>query len=268
MSSRKGAEMADPVLFAEERRQSILELVERRRKATVAELCQEFGVSSATIRNDLRELHRCGALVRTHGGAMLQTKTGLEPDSTQKQVQNLEAKRRIAEAALGLVEDGDTILLDTGTTTLELARLLHRRRNLTVVTNDLPIALTLEENQSINVVVMGGVLRRRFHCTTLSESAWSGTLAGLTVDRAFLGANCLSFNKGASTPDLSQAATKRLMVRMATSVVLLCDHSKFERRSFARFAEMEEIDAVVTDRIEPQERKALEAHGIKVLAPD
>jgi len=260
--------MTDRALFAEERRQRILELVERRRKATVAELCREFQVSSATIRNDLRDLHGNGALVRTHGGVMLRSRTGLEPDSIQKQVQNLEAKRRIAEAALGLIEDGDTILLDTGTTTLELARLLHHRRNLTVVTNDLPIALTLEEYESLNVVVMGGVLRRRFHCTMLFGSSWSGVLAGLTVDKGFFGVNCLSFEKGATTPDLRQAETKQLMTRMAVSVILLCDRSKFDHSSFARFAALEEIGTIVTDRIEPQERKALEEHGIEVVVPN
>jgi DeoR family fructose operon transcriptional repressor len=259
--------MADRTLFAEERKQRILELIEKRRKATVAELCREFNVSSATIRNDLRDLHGSGVLVRTHGGAMLRSKTGLEPDSIQKQVRNLEAKRRIAEAALNLIEDGDTILLDTGTTTVELARLLHRRQNLTVVTNDLPIALTIEEFETLNVVVLGGVLRRRFHCTLLSESSWCGTPIGLTVDKAFFGANCLSFDRGATTPDLRQAETKRLMTRMAVSVILLCDRSKFDSSAFARFAALEEIDTIVTDRVEPHERAALEEHGIEVLVP-
>lgn len=259
--------MTEPSLFAEERKQRIAELVVRRRKATVAELCREFRVSGATIRNDLRDLQGTGVLVRTHGGAMVQSKTGLEADSHQKEVCHLEAKRRIAEAAIELVDDGDTILLDTGTTTLELARLLHRRRNLTVVTNDLPVALLLEEHESLTVVVMGGVLRQRFHCTLLSGAAWSGTLAGLTVDKAFLGVNCLSFDKGATTPDLRHAETKTLMARMAVSVILLCDRSKFGVTSFARFAALEDIDTLVTDRIEPKEREALDRRGIAIVVP-
>ncbi len=257
--------MADDTLFAEERKLKILEYIEDRRKATVAQLCQHFGVSSATIRNDLRDLETSNLLIRTHGGAMVKTKTGLELDARQKGVHNLEAKRRIAEAALELIEDGDTIILDTGTTTLELARLLDRRRNLSVVTNDLPIALLLEEIESVNVVFMGGIVRKNFHCTVIYGTTWGSVLSGLTVDKAFMAANSLSAKKGATTPDIHTAETKKLMVSIAAKVILLCDSSKFEKSSFAQFASLEQIDTIVTDSILDSERRRFEEHGIEVM---
>jgi DeoR family fructose operon transcriptional repressor len=177
--------MTNGGMFVEERKMRILERIERQRKATVTELCERFHVSSATIRSDLRDLEAGGLLIRTHGGAMVKSKTGLELDMVQRGTQHLAEKRRIAERALELIEDGDTIILDTGTTCLELARLLGHRRDLTVVTNDLPIALCLESVETVRVLFMGGLVRRNHHCTVIHGSASRDILAGLSVDKAF-----------------------------------------------------------------------------------
>jgi DeoR family fructose operon transcriptional repressor len=257
--------MTQDTLFVEERKMKILEFIEEHKKATVAQLCDRFKVSSATIRNDLKNLENAKLLIRTHGGAMVNTKTGLELNSHQKQVQNLEAKRRIAERAIDLIEDGDTIILDTGTTTLELARLVEKRKDITVVTNDLVIALLLEESSSANVMFMGGLLRRRFHCTITSGHAWDSVLSGLTVDKAFMGVNSLSIDKGATTPDIHQAETKREMISIAVKVILLCDSSKIERNSFAQFADLERIDTVITEKIRENEKKKFEERGIEII---
>jgi DeoR family fructose operon transcriptional repressor len=265
MSEASDSALAGTGLFVEERQAKILEFIEEHRKATVAQLCQHFGVSSATIRNDLRDLENRRLILRTHGGAMVKTKTGFELDSFQKQVQNLEAKKRIAQAALRQVEDGDTVILDTGTTTLELARLLDRRRELTVVTNDLAIAALLEDFDGVGVVFVGGLLRKRFHCTVSYGNAWRQTLSGLTVDKAFMGVNSLSLEKGAMTPDLGTAETKKLMIEIAVKVILLCDSSKLGRSSFARFATMDQIDAVVTERAGERERRQLEELGVELI---
>jgi DeoR family transcriptional regulator, fructose operon transcriptional repressor len=255
-------------LFVEERKMKILEFIEEHRKATVIELCQQFKVSSATIRNDLRDLETAGLLIRTHGGAMVKTKTGLEPDMSLRKVQNLEEKRRIAVASLRLVEDGDTIILDTGTTTYELARLLGEKRNLTVVTNDLPIALLLEEFESIRVVVVGGMVRRKFHCTVASSFSGMNALSDLTVDKAFMAANGFSLEKGASTPDLNHSETKKLMISIAARVILLFDSTKMGRNSFAIFAPPDKIDAVVTDFLHDEEKRQMEESGIEAILAD
>ncbi len=254
---------AEGGLFVEERKMKILEYIEEHRKATVVELCQQFKVSSATIRNDLRDLETTGLLIRTHGGAMVRTKTGLEPDMSLRKVQNLDEKKKIAEAALRLIEDGDTIILDTGTTTYELARLLGEKHNLTVVTNDLPIALLLEEFESIRIVLVGGIMRKKFHCTVAPSVSGKDALTGLTVDKAFMAANGFSVEKGASTPDLNHAETKKMMISIAARVILLIDSSKMGRNSFAIFAPLDRLDALVTDALYDDERRILEESGIE-----
>ncbi|MCE9614856.1 MAG: DeoR/GlpR family DNA-binding transcription regulator [Lentisphaerae bacterium] len=250
-------------LFAEERKAKILEALAAQNKVTVAGLSRVLGVSGTSIRSYLRDLDRAGLLIRTHGGAIARTKTGFEPDSRQKEVHNLDAKRQIARVALSLIDDGDTLMLDTGTTTLELARCLRERRNLTVVTNDLAIAQLLEDHASATIVFMGGVVRKGFHCTVGVQGR--ELTAGVSADKAFMAANGFSAAKGATTPDITQAETKKRMVAAAGKIILLCDHSKIGKVSFAQFATAAQIACLVTDRIETVERTLVERCGVQVL---
>ncbi|HUV06381.1 MAG TPA: DeoR/GlpR family DNA-binding transcription regulator [Spirochaetia bacterium] len=253
------------MMFAEERKLKILEFIEEHKKATVAQLCEHFTVSSATIRNDLRDLESANLLIRTHGGAMVKSKTGFELDSNQKKVRNLDKKRKIAEATINLIEDGDTVILDTGTTTIELAKLLQRKRDITVVTNDLGITLLLEDVDSVNIVFMGGIVRKHFHCTVTYGTTGKDTLSGLTVNKAFMGVNSFCMKKGATTPDINQAETKKLMISIATNVILLCDSTKFGNTSFAQFATLDQIDTIITDSIDAKDYRKLEESGIDVI---
>jgi DeoR family transcriptional regulator, fructose operon transcriptional repressor len=253
------------LVFVEERQRGILAYVVSQKKATVAELCSRFGVSSATIRNDLRDLEGGGKLVRTHGGAIVRGQARFEPDAAEKGPQHAAEKREIALLAAACIEDGDTIILDTGTTILELARVLDGKRDITVITNDLVIALSLEAHPSATVHFLGGILRKRFHCT-VGLRAEEG-LRGITVDKAFMAANSFSLENGASTPDLQQADLKRTMISIATKVYLIVDSSKLGRSSFARFALTEDIDCIVTDAIPPGEAKLFEESGIEILTP-
>jgi DeoR family transcriptional regulator, fructose operon transcriptional repressor len=257
--------MGESPLFVEERHAKIVEYVEHRRTAAVGELCEHFGVSGATMRNDLRALENAGLIARTHGGAMRKSKTGLELDSFAKEVHNREAKEAIAQAALPLIEDGDTIVLDTGTTVLALARLLGAREGLTAVTNDLSTALVLEELPDITIIFMGGIVRKRFHCTVAHGEPGDSDSQALTVDKAFMGTNSLSVEHGASTPDLATAHAKRGMIAMASSVIVLCDSSKFERTSLAQFATLDQIDVLVTETSSGGFLDQLIGLGVEVL---
>jgi DeoR family fructose operon transcriptional repressor len=250
-------------LFAEERKALILRQVHEKRKVTVAELAKRFGVTGATVRADLRELESTGLLTRTHGGAIERTKTGFEPASRQKEVQNLQAKQRIGRAALGLIEDGDTIVLDTGTTTLELARCLNQRKNITVVTNDIVIAQVLEDMESVKVIFMGGVLRKGFHCTIGVQGR--AITEGLTVDKAFMAANGFSAAKGATTPDVQHAETKKRMIAIAAKTILLCDRTKLGRVAFAQFLPPDQLDVLVTDGMDEKEREQIERAGVELI---
>jgi len=232
-------------LFAEERREEIIRLLNERSKLLLSELCDHFDVSPATIRNDLRDLEQAGRLKRTHGGAISVSKTAFELTSRSKEVENIAEKYRIAKYAERLVEDGDTILLDTGSTTMELAKLLTKKVGLTIVTNDIKIALFLEEHSNAAIYLLGGTLRRHFHSTT--GLAAVSQASNLNVDKAFMASNALSLEKGFTTPSLDLANVKQAMIQTASMVIFLIDSHKFGRVSFTHFADLQEVDKLITD---------------------
>lgn len=234
-------------LFAEERLSEIVKFINSKRRVTVAQLCEHFTVSSATMRNDLKELGASGLITRTHGGAILKSHTSDEPVMDLRKEVNLAAKQEIATIALALIDDGDSLILDTGTTALELAKLLRQRNNLTVVTNDFSIAAVLEASSDCRILLVGGLVRKGFHCTV--ESGILTNLRSLSVDKAFLGTNAISPEKGASTPDPSQSAMKNEFVKSANQLIILGDETKLGFDSFVSFATPEQIDILVTDRI-------------------
>jgi DeoR family fructose operon transcriptional repressor len=254
---------ANDTMFAEERKLKIIELLNQHKKVTVTELVSLFNVSSATIRSDLRELSDKGQIIRTHGGAIIESGAGFEPDTEQKRDLNLAAKQQIARLAIEFINNGDTIIIDTGTTTMELAKLLNQRQRITAVTNDLEIARVLEGMNSVNVVMLGGELRRNFHCTV--GAAGIDMLAQLSVDKAFMGTNSLSILKGASTPNLQQAETKKAMIASAKKSILLCSNHKLGKDSFAHFASLDRIGTLVIEKIDPNEKIEFEERGVEVL---
>ena len=243
-------------LFAEERKGQILELLRQKSKLLVPELCDYFDVSPATIRNDLRDLENERKLKRTHGGAISLEKTSFELDSRHKEIRNMEQKRQIAACAATLIEDGDTIILDTGTTTLELAKCLSGKRDLTIVLNDIEIASLLEESTQANLILIGGTLRHGFHCTVGPMAV--SYLSELNVDKVFLSSNAVSLDRGFTTPDFNQAEVKKTMIQVASEVIMLSDSSKFGKLSFTQFAALSDIDKLITDKgIDPQAAEQL-----------
>lgn len=195
-------------------------------------------------------MEKAGKLKRTHGGAIPADKASFELDSARKKIVNSREKQTIAAYCSSLIEDGDTIALDCGTTILELAKCLTKKKGLTVVTNDIHIATYLEEETSCNIIVIGGILRHGFECT-VGPIALS-TLKGLNVDKAFLGANAFSIAKGFTTPDLNQAEIKKAIIHSAVKRFILCDSSKFGKTSFVEFASVDDIDHLVTDQNVPE----------------
>jgi DeoR family fructose operon transcriptional repressor len=228
-------------MYAEERQEKLLAILKELRKLSVGEMSERFGVSGATIRTDLRILEDAGMLTRTHGGAILRTRASFELGSDQREGINLPAKEQIGRLAASLVQDGDIIVLDTGTTTLHIARYIRQRRNLTVITNDFMIAKNLEEAESIQIVLLGGIVK------------------------AFMGVNALSLKQGACVADIMLAETKRSMVEHANQVIVVCDHSKLDNTSLAQFAAPEQIDTVVVDRLPGNAPEYREA-GITLLS--
>ena len=264
-NNQPSAATEEPSLFMEERKAEILTLLAIHHKVTVPELSKRFAVSTATIRTYLRDLESAGQLVRTHGGAIEKQRSGFEPMTRDKESQHAELKQAVAAKALALVEEGDVILIDTGTTGHAFTRRVATLGlGLTVVTNDILIASELESAENIQIFVLGGLLRHGLHCTVGIQGQLLAE--GIVVDKAFMGTNAFSVERGATTPDINQAASKQQMVSMAHKVYLLCDHTKIGRASFARFATVDNIDVLVCDdQIAPSDRKQFESAGIEVL---
>lgn len=251
-------------LFAEERQDRILTLLQQEGKLLIPALCEAFSVSPATIRNDLNDLERRGLLQRTHGGAIAISKTGFEPNFLQKQVKNSRQKEAIAEAAASYVEDGDTLVIDTGTTALAFAAALSGKHDLTVLTNDIKVAALLDEQTDNTVILTGGTIRRNFFCTL--GPLVTQSLRQFRADKCFLATNGLSAAAGLTTPDLGQAEIKRLMAEISSQVFVLCDSSKVGVDAFVTVLPLNKVDTVITDAgIDPEEQTALQACGTELV---
>ncbi|HMP76697.1 MAG TPA: DeoR/GlpR family DNA-binding transcription regulator [Kiritimatiellia bacterium] len=234
--------------------------------ARVDEICEALRVSPATTRRDLEHLEKAGHLRRVHGGAVSVESRTEEPLFDDKTALFSSEKRAIAKAALALVQPGDSIFLDGGSTVLELARLLRDRTNLTVVTNSLRAASELS-GQGPRVIVIGGELRRLSQ--TLVGPLTRHLLGDLRVDRAFMGTIGLTATEGLTTTDTNEAFTKTEVIRRATEVVVLADHAKIGKVSFVNAGRLDDIDVLVTDRkADKAFLKEARAHGVRVVTAE
>ena len=231
-------------MLAQIRKKTIVELVDVQGFITVSELCERFGVSPATIRNDLRELEADGRIERIHGGAIScrdgEAVSGAEDRDAQRTLE----QEMIAQAALKHIQPGDAIALDAGAVVAQLARRLGGFERLSVVTCDLQIAAWLECNSSASLIMVGGQVRRGFHCT--AGQAAIEAISRLHVDKLFLSAEGVRLD-ALSTTGMELAALKSALISSANRVILLADSTRLNRRAFVRFAGIEQVHALITD---------------------
>lgn len=253
-------------MYAEERQQSIAELITTRGRVSVADLSTSYGVTTETVRRDLAVLDRLGVVRRVHGGAVpASALTVTEPGVGEREHTRAEHKDAIAAAAVDyLPSTGGSAVLDAGTTTGRLAALLTSDRELTLVTNSVPIAARVAPLSGINLRMLGGRVRGTTQAAVGEEAL--AALEWLRVDVAFIGTNALSVGHGLSTPDSDEAAVKRAMVRTANHVVVLADSSKIGREHLVSFARLDNIDVLVTDgEMDETDRRSLTDNGIEVV---
>jgi len=247
-----------------ERQQKIASFISKNKRATVAELSKLFRVSESTIRRDLEELDTQGVIRRAHGGAIIVEQAAPEPPIIQRVAENEAEKRRIGQAAAELVRDGETVFLGSGTTTLEVARNLIGRNNLTVITNALNIANILAGQESITVVITGGLLRH-------SELSMIGhiteqALKELYADKVIMGIRAISVHEGLTNDYLPETMTDRAIINCAPEVILVADHSKFGKVSTAFVAPVTSVSKIVTDAAAPADIvNELRELGIEVI---
>lgn len=217
---------------------------------TVTALAAEFGVSAMTIRRDLAALEHNAEIQRTHGGAMLTERMILEFDYRDRQAQNRAAKRAIAAAARKLVQPGDRVILDTGTTTLELASLLRDGERLTVITPSLAVASELQHAAGVEVILLGGVIRRG--SPDLTGPVTEHCLKLFAADIVIQGADAIGLDGSIYNSDVRLARVDEMMRRVAGRCCVLADHTKIGRTALARSGTMAEVDVFITDTAAPR----------------
>jgi DeoR family fructose operon transcriptional repressor len=261
-SEKRQTAGAAKALYPTQRHQIILDRLKGAGRVDVADMMVDIGVTNETIRKDLIELERQGLLRRVHGGAVPVGQLTYEPPVSAR-VDHRNEKRRIATAALDHLPAGGAVLIDAGSTTAELVEIFPDDRDFTVYTNTLTIAVALVHRPRITVMLLGGRVRP---VTMAGVDDWAARALGeINVDVAFLGANAISIDRGLTTPDAAEAATKRLMLHSAQRRILLADHSKLGRVSLCKHADLADIDLFITDDGIPEaELKALRATGLSV----
>jgi DeoR/GlpR family transcriptional regulator of sugar metabolism len=229
-----------------DRQQQILELLERDGQVSVADLAQHLQVSDVTIRKDLQELEELSFLKRVHGGAVPAHRSKYNLALGDKISRLATTKTGIAQAALGFIHDGDTLILDAGSTVLALARLLPGRfRGLTIVTNSLPVIGELCGHSDFDLVSLGGMVR--LHSLAMIGPLTVHSLRKLHADRVFVGATGATIERGLSTPNFIEAETKAAMIEAAHECIALLDGTKVGAASLAPFASWNQVHHLVTD---------------------
>lgn len=230
-------------MLAQERHKIILDMLKETKILKTADIIKKFGVSVETVRRDLEELESRNKLERIYGGAIAITSKSIEPTYDSRTKTSYDYKVAIGKTTANLINDGDTIILDIGTTTLEVAKNL-KNKNITVITSSLPIINELA-NTNVKIYCIGGFLRP-------NELSMSGAiplyaLKQFYVDKAFIGAGGVTFADGVSDYNLEEAQVRKLVIERANKIILVTDNSKFGVNAFAFVCPLESIDTIVTD---------------------
>jgi len=243
-----------------------LDLVDQNGQVTVADLVKRFSISAVTVRSDLDALASLGAVVRSHGGAVRRLEATQDYPLRTKETLHHAEKVRIGKAAAELVQPGETIILDSGTTTAEIARHLKKAKSqpLTVITNALNIAVELMDCPEISLIMIGGLMRP-VSCSFVGPHA-EATMGEFHADRLFLAVDGFDLENGPSTPDVLEAQLNNVMIRSAKEVTVVADFSKLGRRSVSKIGPFDRIQRLITDKRATQEfTEGLRKRGIEVI---
>ena len=236
---------------AKERRAYILQLLEQKEEVLVTQLSRDTGISEVTIRKDLTLLQNRHLLIRTRGGAMRKPMENTTEDTTiaKKRMFNFKEKERIGEEAVKMIREGDYIMIDSGTTTMEVAKHLEKFHNLHILTNAMNIATELMRYKRFDVILLGGNVRSN-SLSTVGPLALT-VLRNFNRYKLFLGVDSFSIENGVSTPNREEALLNQVMIQQAEKVIAVFDSSKFNKRSYSHIADAKDIDCIITDSAIP-----------------
>ncbi len=254
----------NPKKSTTERRVLLLNKLDLNGQVDVKALSEELMVSEVTIRNDLNKLEEKKILIRTRGGAIKTDRVANDFHIADKNQRYFEEKRRIGKAAAELIEDGDTIILDSGSSTMEITKHLSRFTHLTIISNAVNIAIALAEMKNTSVIIPGGILRR--NSLSLVGSAAEENFQNYFCDKLFLAVDGINAIHGLSTPNVEEAHLNKMMIKIAKKIIVVTDSSKFLKRSLAVIAPVSKVDILITDAgITPKDQKEMEDAGVQVI---
>lgn len=248
------------------RRNYILREMETKESIMVSDLVKRFKVSEVTIRKDLEQLEKKNLLIKVRGGAIRIPKWGgiQDLDVDIKRHKNFSAKQKIGKAAAELIHENETIILDSGTTTYEIAKNLKKSKNLVVLTNAIDIASLLNSYKNLKIIVPGGIIRPESY--SISGHSAEEFFKNFYCDKLFLGVDSLDIEKGLSTPNLEEASINKIMISIAKEVIAVADSSKFNKPGFALIAPTSAVHTIITDNnLSLEKRAELTKRGIKVI---
>jgi len=250
-------------MIPEERKREIARIVQEREGASVHELADELSVSESTIRRDLKQMDEKNLVQRSHGGALPVKKLAGEASFDQRSVQNLDAKKAIADRALNEVLEGQVVFFDSGTTVLEVAKRIPKDGSIISVTNSIELGFELGKEDG-NLKITGGNQRNKSR--SLVGPVTERFLSNHQFDLLLLGTNSIDFKKGLSTQNEQEARVKQLMVDQSERVVLLADGSKLEQRSYVQFADLSDVDMFITDeRLTDDQRDGFRDRNVDII---
>lgn len=230
-------------MFGVERKIKIAEIVNSGNSVRVCDMAEKFNVSPSTIRRDLMDLQHSGLLQRTHGGA-IRSGTGSEPSFNEQERSHIKEKESLGEKAAALIQDGDTVFLDSGTTITYIPRYITAK-NVTVLTNSVPLIWELTKYENLETIIIGGSIRAK--TKVMVGPVAERTIRQFRVDKLFLGANGVSLHSGITTPDLVEASAKKAMLDIADKKYVVADSSKFGVDTFSVVCSLSDIDCILTD---------------------
>lgn len=250
-----------------ERWNSILAQLNEKGFVKVGDLTRDFGVSIETIRRDMEALEQKGMLKRVYGGAVRVAFKNADMDDAGHGNLNIEEKQAIGRKAAGLINNGDTIVVDMDTTTMEAVKAFNDKKELTCLTNSIPVSMRMIKNNNGAVFLMGGQMHSGHYCT--SDFLTVGQLQQFSADKAIIGASGVSVKKGVTDYHVEEAGVRKEMIRIADQVILLADSSKLGLSAFIHICPLEQIDVLVTDwKATPEMLKPFRETKMKIIVAE
>jgi len=246
------------------RRSKIIELIDKKKVVSITEISKMFHVSEVSVRNDLTFLEKKGILMRTRGGAIAKQPSIFDLNLSQRLKSNYKQKQIIGKKAAEFIKDGNTVIMDSGSTVIEVAKNLSNKKDIKLITNSLPIAEIVADNRQIEVIITGGTLRPEMR--SLIGNITEKTILNYRCDVAILGADGIDSEMGFYTNLENEASLVQTMIKASRKKIIVTDSSKFGNERFAKIADISDIDIIITDEgISPIDMQKINSQGVKII---